>query len=137
MDDKMRGNNTMPDHGTKEKDCNHSKASSTDDGFINACKEVDKAAVGIGLIIADLFETVSLAAAHLPNLDLHSDLIDVVVDEDSILVRIVGLGETKGRSCDDGLCEYHSHRTKDRGFEEDDWYPEDYDDEEERVYDEY
>ena len=112
-----------------------------DSSFLEACKTVDRTAVGIGLIVADLFETVALAAAHLPNMSFHSDMIDVVVDEDSILVRIVGLSEAeeevpthyhskagKGRS-------FRSH--KDRGFDEDDWYPEDYDDEEERLYDEY
>lgn len=111
-----------------------------DSGFMEACKEVDQAAIGVGLIIADLFKTVALAAAHLPNLELHSDLIDVVVDEDSILVRIVGMSDDE----EDVPAHYHSkagkhrcfHSHKEGGFDEDDWYSED-DEEEERLHDEY
>ena len=66
-----------------------------DSGLIEASKNVDKDLAGIGLIIAELFKTVSLAAVRFPNLELHSDLIDVVVDENTILVRIVGLSGDK------------------------------------------
>jgi len=112
-----------------------------DSVFMEACKEVDQASVGIGLIIADLFKTVALAAAHLPDLELHTELIDVVVNDDSILVRIVGLSDDE----EDVPTHYHSkagkhgcfHSHKDCGFDEEDWYPEDYDEEEERLYDEY
>ena len=97
---------------------------------------IDIEAAGIGLVVADLFKTVSLAAAHLPNMELYSDMISVVVDDDSITVSITGLnpeqeannGDSHRKPCCHGCC------VNDPGCEEDDSDP--YDDEEEGlIYD--
>ncbi len=97
---------------------------------------IDVEAAGVGLVIADLFKTVSLAAAHLPNMELYSNMISVVVDDDSITVSIAGLnpeqeannGDSHRKPCRHGCC------ASDPGCEEDDSDP--YDDEEEGlIYD--
>lgn len=99
-------------------------------------QKIDIEAAGIGLIIADLFKTVSLAAAHLPNMELYSDMINVVVDDDSITVSIMGLnpeqetnhGDSREKVCCHGCC------ANDPGYEEDDNNLYD-DDEEGLIYD--
>ena len=96
---------------------------------------IDLEGMGIGLVIADLFKTVSLAAVRLPSMELYSDMICVIVDDDSITVSINGLNpETDasnspkhGKVCCRCGCE-------DPGYEEDGHNPYE-DDEEERVYD--
>jgi hypothetical protein len=95
---------------------------------------IDMEAAGIGLAIADLFKAVTLAAVRLPNMEMYSDLISVVVDDDSITVSVTGLsckgsnkhsGKTRAGRC---------HCCDDPGYEEDSYNPYK-DDEEERVYD--
>ena len=99
-----------------------------DNDFEEICEGIDRSAACIGLIISDLFKTVTMAAAHLPNMELHSNLINVIVDDDSILVQIDSLsGETEQ---DDTASLYAG----DPGYEEDGWYQES-DDEEGRLFD--
>ena len=97
---------------------------------------IDMEAAGAGLAIADLFKTLALAAVQLPNMELYSDLISVVVDDDSITVSVSGLGKTDGikHSGKAGTSRRHCCGEPDPGYEEDSYYP-DKDDEEERVYD--
>ena len=95
---------------------------------------IDMEAADIGLAIAGLFKTLALAAVRLPNMEMYSDLISVVVDDDSITVSVTGLsckgsnkhsGKTRADRC---------HCCDDPGYEEDSYNPYK-DDEEERVYD--
>jgi hypothetical protein len=95
---------------------------------------IDMEAADIGLAIAGLFKTLVLAAVRLPNMEMYSDLISVVVDDDSITVSVAGLsckdnkkhgGKTRASRC---------HCCEDPGYEEDSYNPYK-DDEEERVYD--
>ena len=99
-------------------------------------RELDRVTAGVGRTIGELFKAVSLAAVRLPKMKLKSDLIDVTVDGNSITVHIDGLFEEKElesrNACDDWPREYHSH-SSDRGYEEEDWYSDD--EEEERLYD--
>lgn len=63
--------------------------------------EIDKICMGVGLTVSELFKNVSFAAASLPAMNLHSDMIDVNFDGDTIVVSISGLGDGKKDSCDD------------------------------------
>lgn len=101
-------------------------------------KGIDLEGMGIGLVIADLFKTVSLAALRLPSMELYSDMICVVVDDDSITVSITGLNPESdaGRSRKHGkvcCCGCHD----DPGYEEDEYDPSTDDDDEEEgmIYD--
>ena len=97
---------------------------------------IDMEAAGIGLAIADLFKAVTLAAVQLPNMEMYSDLISVVVDDDSLTVSVTGLG-CKGshkRSDKSRASGCHCCAEPDPGYEEDSCNPYE-DDEEERVYD--
>lgn len=69
---------------------------------------IDMEAADIGLAIAGLFKTLVLAAVRLPNMEMYSDLISVVVDDDSITVSVTGLsckdnkkhgGKTRASRC--------------------------------------
>ena len=100
---------------------------------------IDFEVIGLGIVIADLFKMVSLAAAHLPNMELYSDMISVVVDEDSITVCVTGLKpESDASHCHKhGKACFHGCND-DSGYEEDDYDPheDDVDDEEEGlIYD--
>ena len=79
---------------------------------------IDDAASEMGLLISQLFQVVSMAGFLLPSLSLHTDFMDVVTDDDSILVRIVGMDPYKCCGCED------------EDGEEDDWGDEDFDGEE-------
>jgi hypothetical protein len=83
---------------------------------------IDVEAAGVGLVIADLFKTVSLAAVHLPNMELYSDMIGVVVDDDSITVSIAGLNPETETTCDSrrGKTRCHGCCANDPGYEVDD-----------------
>ena len=96
---------------------------------------IDTEAAGIGLAIADLFKAVTLAAVQLPNMEMYSDLISVVVDDDSITVSVNGLGCKSNKHSGKvraGQC--HCCGETDPGYEEDSFNPYE-DEEEERVYD--
>ena len=87
------------------------------------CEELEKAidedAMKIGLAIATIFKTVTTAAAHLPNMELHTETICLSVDDDGVTVHI---GRPHDCSCDyDG---------------EEDYDDFDFECEEERLYDE-
>lgn len=136
-------------HNTKSRDCSgdeqkekkrngiKAEANTTDEMLPEELsRAIDFEVMGLGLVIADLFKTVSLAAAHLPNMELYSDMISVVVDEDSITVCVTGLkpeshnsNERKhGKVCCHGC-------NDDPGNDEDDYNPNDDDDEEGLIYD--
>lgn len=125
-----------------------------DPEFEEVCRGIDNAAVDAGLILADLFRTVSMAAACLPEMDMRTGMFSVVTDEDSITVRIAGLGKLNsdtgggggsrmsGFSRTESGGNDHSEESRKRrcsmedpGYEETFWQPDD--EEEERVYDEY
>ena len=99
-------------------------------------RAIDMESAGIGLAIADLFKSVTQAAVQLPNMELYSDLISVVVDDDSITVSVTGLDQKESSKYSDkaraGRC--HCCSEADPGYEEDSYNPYG-DDEEERVYD--
>lgn len=101
-------------------------------------KGIDLEGMGIGLVIADLFKTVSLAALRLPSMELYSDMICVVVDDDSITVSITGLNPESDadHSRKHGKVCCHGRGCDDPGYEEDGRDPQDEDDEEEGlIYD--
>ena len=66
-------------------------------------KGIDKEMAAAGLVISDLFKTVSMAAAHLPNMELRTDTLHVMVDEDSISVTVSGLHSGRSSFEDDGF----------------------------------
>lgn len=112
----------------------------TDDELLTEelSKGIDLEGMGIGLVIADLFKTVSLAALRLPSMELYSDMICVVVDDDSITVSITGLNPESDadHSGKHGNVCCHGCGCDDPGYEEDDRDPHDEDDEEEGlIYD--
>lgn len=83
---------------------------------------IDIEAAGVGLVIADLFKTVSLAAAHLPNMELYSNMISVIADDDSITVSITGLNSEQESNCGNrcGKVSCHGCCANDPSNEEDD-----------------
>ena len=85
-------------------------------------KGIDREMAAAGLVIGDLFKTVSIAATHLPNMELHTDVLHVTVDEDSISVTVSGLSSGHRHFEDEGVDD------GEYGYGEDD--------EEERIYDE-
>ena len=95
---------------------------------------IDMEAADIGLAIAGLFKTLALAAVQLPNMEMYSDVISVVVDDDYIKESVTGLG-CKGSNKHSGKTRAgQCHCCDDPGYEEDNCNPYK-DDEEERVYD--
>ena len=97
---------------------------------------IDMEAADIGLAVADLFKTLALAAVRLPNMEMYSDLISVVVDDDSITVSVTSLSckdnKKHGGKTRAGRCRCSGEVAP--GYEEDNYNPYK-DDEEERVYD--
>lgn len=84
-----------------------------------------------------------MATAYLPNIELRTEDFSVIVDEDSITVRITGLSpDAADTDCSEGNRRRSGNgmtgrsRHNDCGCKEDDWNPEE-DEEEEKVYDEY
>lgn len=49
---------------------------------------IDENAADIGLTIAAIYKTVTMAACHLPNMELHTESICLSVDDDGISVHI-------------------------------------------------
>ena len=84
---------------------------------------IDDTVSEMGLLISRLFQVVSMAGFLLPNLNLHTDFMDVVTDDDSILVRIVGMDPCKS-------CGHGDEDSGDEDSEEDDWDDEDFGEEE-------
>ena len=82
-------------------------------------KAIDEDAMGIGLAIATIYKTVTTATAHLPNMELHTETICLSVDDNGVSVHI---GRPHGRHCG-----------YDRDEDCDDF---DFENEEERLYDE-
>lgn len=123
--------------------------SKKDPKYEEVCQGIDDAAIEAGLILADLFKTVSLAAAFLPEMEMHTGSFSVVTDEDSITVCISGLGEQSGGTDKSkqhwtredagnhkGNFSNRSVGMKDPGYEDSFWQTDD-EEEEERLYDEY
>lgn len=98
---------------------------------------IDLEGMAIGLVIADLFKTVSLAAVRLPNMELYSDMISVIVDDDSITVSITGLNPESDANHSPKHGKVRCHGCNDDpGYEEEDYDPNtDDDDEEGLIYD--
>ena len=82
-------------------------------------KAIDEDSMNIGLAVAEIYKTVTAAAAHLPNMELHTETICLSVDDYGISVHV-------GRPVHRVNC------SGDEGFDDYD----DFDDEEERIYDE-
>jgi len=81
---------------------------------------IDENAADIGLTIAALYKTVTMAVCHLPNMELHTESICLSVNDDGISVHIGHPGCFKNHP--DG------EECLDQDFG---------DDEEERIYDEF
>ena len=120
-----RRNNQRPTgsgHENRRRPHNHDvkpDATRKDDVSIEELSHgIDMEAADIGLAIAGLFKTLVLAAVRLPNMEMYSELISVVVDDDSITVSVTGLsckdnkkhgGKTRASRC---------HCCDDPGYEE-------------------
>lgn len=51
-------------------------------------KKIDAGAAHIGLVIADIFTFLTKSAAMLPDMKLHTELLDLIVDDSGISVYI-------------------------------------------------
>lgn len=51
-------------------------------------KKIDAGAAYIGLVIADIFTFLTKSAAMLPDMELHTELLDLTVDDSEISVYI-------------------------------------------------
>ena len=51
-------------------------------------KKIDAGAAHIGLVIADIFTFLTKSAAILPDIELHTELLDLTVDDSGISVYI-------------------------------------------------
>lgn len=51
-------------------------------------KKIDAGAAHIGLVIADIFTFLTKSAAMLPDMELHTELLDLTVDDSGISVYI-------------------------------------------------
>lgn len=51
-------------------------------------KKIDAGAAHIGLVIADIFTFLTKSAAMLPDMELHTELLDMTVDDSEISVCI-------------------------------------------------
>lgn len=60
----------------------------TDDTLKAMEKKIDARAAHIGLVIADIFTFLTKSAAMLPNMELHTELLDLTVDDSGISVYI-------------------------------------------------
>ncbi len=49
---------------------------------------IDEDAMGIGLAIAAIYKTVTMAVSHLPNMELHTEIICLSVDDEGISIHI-------------------------------------------------
>ena len=95
---------------------------------------IDRDAAHIGLTIADIFKTLTVAAAALPNMDLDTDSMYLSVDEDGIIVSIQ-FPKADGKR-DVGKGKHGDGGHDDPGYDEDhDDFDFDDDDEEGLLYD--
>jgi len=62
--------------------------SKTDDTLKKLEMKIDAGAAHIGLVIADIFTFLTKSAAMLPDMELHTELLDLTVDDSGISVRI-------------------------------------------------
>lgn len=70
----------------------NSRAQHTTDKHSETLKEmeqkIDAGAAHIGLVVADIFTFLTKSAAMLPDMELHTDTIDLTVNDDGIAVHI-------------------------------------------------
>lgn len=75
---------------------------------------VDRDAMKIGLTISDVFQTVSLAAIHLPEMELRTEHMVLTFDGDAISVKISGLSAgCRHKYEDEGFDEYSHNDSQD------------------------
>lgn len=60
----------------------------TDDTLKALERKIDAGAAHIGLVIADIFTFLTKSAAMLPSMELHTELLDLTVDDSGISVYI-------------------------------------------------
>ncbi|MCM1530336.1 MAG: hypothetical protein NC093_10130 [Alistipes sp.] len=60
----------------------------TDDTLKELERRIDAGAAHIGLVIADIFTFLTKSAAMLPNMELHTELLNLTVDDSGISVYI-------------------------------------------------
>lgn len=65
-----------------------SDKSETDDALKVLERKIDEGASHIGLVIADIFTFLTKSAAMLPDIELHTELLDLTVDDCGISVQI-------------------------------------------------
>ena len=85
---------------------------------------IDEDAMSIGLAVAEIFKTVTAVGCRLPNMELHTETICLSVDDSGISVYV-------GRPGHSGQC--YGDDEEFGGYDD---FDEDFDDEEERIYDE-
>ena len=86
-------------------------------------KAMDEDSARIGLVIADLYRTLVMAMKRLPDMELHTEYIDLTVNNQGISAFVADLHRSDGYEGDDDRCE----DDQDRDFA---------DDEEGMIYDE-
>lgn len=59
-----------------------------DDALRELKRKIDAGAAHIGLVIADIFTFLTKSAAMLPNMELHTELLNLTVDDRGISVYI-------------------------------------------------
>jgi len=64
-------------------------------------KKIDAGAAHIGLVIADIFTFLTKSAAMLPDMELHTELIDLTADDNGISVYIRRSDSTDNENYDD------------------------------------
>lgn len=60
----------------------------TDDTLKELERKIDAGAAHIGLVIADIFTFLTQSATMLPDMELHTELLDLTVDDNGISVYI-------------------------------------------------
>lgn len=51
-------------------------------------KQIDKDSARIGIVVGDIFKFLTVAMTQLPDMELHTDMIHIKVDDSGILARI-------------------------------------------------
>lgn len=73
----------------------------TDDTLKMLERKIDAGAAHIGLVITDIFTFLTKSAAMLPDMELHTELIDLTVDDNGISVYIRRSDSTDNENYDD------------------------------------
>lgn len=78
-------------NGSSTKNCKVQQPtdkSETNDTLKTLERKIDAGAAHIGLVIADIFTFLTKSAAMLPDMELHTELLDLTVDDSGISVYI-------------------------------------------------